>query len=54
MKRASTANFAIGALFLKSFTNSNDLVKIIALSNNMHIIKMKIEKANKLLGEAPT
>lgn len=40
--------------FLKSFTNSNDLVKIIALSNNMHIINMKIEKANKLLGEAPT
>ena len=41
-------------LFLNSFTISNDLVKIIALSNNMHIIKMKIEKANKLLGEAPT
>lgn len=40
--------------FLKSFTNSNDLVNIIALSNNMHIINMKIEKANKLLGEAPT
>lgn len=39
-------------LFLNSFTISNDLVKIIALSNNIHIIK--IEKANKLLGEAPT
>ena len=39
-------------LFLNSFTSSNDLVKIIALSNNIHIIK--IEKANNLLGEAPT
>lgn len=41
-------------LFLNSLIVSNDLVKIIELSNNMHIIKMKIEKANKLLGEAPT